>query len=248
MKPRIVAVIPARIGSVRVKAKSLRMIAGKPLIYYVINALKKAKKFGEIYVNSDSELIGKVAKRYGVGFYHRKPELATSTSMIDDYIYDFLKNVDCDILAVVNPTSPLVTSEEFDNAMSYFLKNKFDTMLSVQNVQTHCFYKGEPINFSTKGQHPRSQDLEPVKALIFAITVWRAKKFIQQYEKKGHGVYTGKLGFYAFKGFSTVDIDYEEDFAMAQLIMENRRRFEHAKADYDPVIRELIRKKIDMTT
>ena len=63
MNPKIVAVVPARIGSERVKYKNLRLIAGKPLIYYVIESLKKTDRIDDIYVNSDSELIGKVARR-----------------------------------------------------------------------------------------------------------------------------------------------------------------------------------------
>ena len=89
MNKKIIALIPARLGSVRVKAKSLRLIKDKPLIYYSIDALKECTIFSDIYVNSDSELIGKVANRYGVKFYKRNPELATSDSNIDNYIKYF---------------------------------------------------------------------------------------------------------------------------------------------------------------
>ena len=124
-KPKVVGIVPSRLGSVRVKAKSLRIIGNKPLLYYVINSMKKCKIFDEIYVNSDSPLIGKVAERYGVGFYLRKKALASSDSMIDEYIYDFLKNVDCDILSVVNPTSPFLTSKEIEACVQNFIDSNF---------------------------------------------------------------------------------------------------------------------------
>jgi len=241
-KRKIIAVVPARFGSIRVKCKNLRLITGKPLIYYVIKTLQETKSFDEIYVNSDSGLIGEVAKRYGVKFYKRPKELATSTSMIDEYIYEFLKNVPCDVLAVVNPTSPFLTSEEIDKAVQHFLESDCDTQLACEDVRTHCFLHGKAINFSTNGKHPRSQDLEPVKALNFAVTIWDAKKFVKQFEEKGYAVYTGKLGFYTFDGLSTIDIDWEEDFITAEILMENIGRFKNHEPKWDSVLDEIIKK------
>ena len=237
---KIVALIPARLGSVRVQCKTLRLILGKPLIYYIIQNLKQSKSFDVIYVNSESELIGEVAKRYGIKFYKRPKELATSSSMIDDYIYEFLCNIDCDVLAVVNPTSPLLSTNDIDDAVNQFMNSDCDTQLCCEKILTHCFVKGNAINYSTDGQHPRSQDLEPVLALNFGITIWDSNKFVDQYKSKGHGVYTGKLGFYITDGFSSVDIDYDEDFVLAKLIMENKESFENADIEYDNVLNELI--------
>ncbi len=239
-KPKIVALIPARLGSIRVKSKNLRLLAGKPLIYYAIDALKKAKSFDEIYVNSESELIGKVAERYGIPFYKRPAELALSTSMIDEYIYEFLKNTPCDVLAVVNPTSPFITPQEIDDCIDHFIKSDCDTQLACEDVRTHSFVKGKEVNFSTKGKHPRSQDIPPVQALNFAVTVWKSQAFIDHYEAHGHAVYTGKLGFYAFDGLSNIDIDWEEDFQLAEVIMENLEAMKEKKAQWDPVMDEII--------
>ena len=238
---KVVALIPARLGSVRVKSKNLRLLAGKPLIYYAINALKQAKSFDEIYVNSESDLIGQVAERYGIPFYKRPAELAVSTSMIDEYIYEFLKNVPCDVLAVVNPTSPFITSEEIDDCIDHFLKSDCQTQLACENVRTHSFLEGKEINFTTRGKHPRSQDIPPVQALNFAVTVWDAKAFIAHFEEHGHAVYTGKLGFYAFEGLSNVDIDWEEDFQLAEVIMENFEAMKQKKAAWDPVLDDIIK-------
>ena len=50
--------------------------------------------------------------------------------MIDDYIYDFLINIPCDVLAVVNPTSPFLTSKEIEASINHFLDNDFETQLA----------------------------------------------------------------------------------------------------------------------
>jgi len=244
MSNKVIAVVPARIGSNRIKLKNLRLINGNPLISYCINTLKKCKTVNDIYVNSDSELIGKVAIRYGVKFYKRRKELATSKSMIDEYIYDFLKNVDCDIIAVINPTSPFITSAEIDDAINNFVIHDYDTQLAYEDIKTHCFYNEEAINFSINGKHPRSQDLTPIKALNFAVTLWKKAKFIEQYERMEYGVYTGKIGFYSFHGFSNIDIDWEDDFILAQMIMENIKKYENLTPEYDEVVKDIIDKGI----
>jgi len=237
---KIVGLIPARFGSVRVKCKNLRLMAGKPLIYYSIKALQGCRSFDEIYVNSDSQLIGKVAQRYNIPFYKRPKKLATSQSMIDEYIYDFLIHVPCDVLAVVNPTSPFLTSQDIDQTIKHFLKSDYDTMLACENIRTHCFLKNKAINFSTKGKHPRSQDIEPIQALNFAVTVWNAKAFVKQFAQKGHAVYTGKLGFHSFEGLAAVDIDWEEDFFIAENIMKSRKKLKDYQPKWDSVLDKII--------
>ena len=189
----LITIVPARLGSKRIKLKSLRLLDGKPLIEYILETLKKSKYHNNIFINSDSELYEQVAMQYGVKFYKRDKSLATSESLIDDYLYDFMKQQPSEYLAVVNPTSPFVNSKDLDNAWQSFKESNCDTLLSCENIQTHCFYKDEGVNFSTKGQHPRSQDLEPIQALNFAITIFDCNKYIENYEKNGYGVYTGKL-------------------------------------------------------
>ncbi len=248
VKKKIIGLIPARLGSVRVKAKNLRLINGKPLIYYSIEAVKKAKYFDEVYVNSESDLFGKVAKRYDINFYKRPAELATSSSMIDEYIYDFLTNIECDILAVVNPTSPFLSAESIDSAIQHFLNNDFDTQLACEDIRTHCFLSGKAVNFSTDGKHPRSQDIPPINALNFAITIWKADVFKKQFKEKGHAVYTGKLGFYSFTGLEAIDIDWEEDFVLAELIMQNLEKFNNPTAKWDSVLDSIIKNNQNIET
>jgi CMP-N-acetylneuraminic acid synthetase len=238
-------VVPARLGSQRVKVKSLRLLNGKPLIAYILDALKGSKYLTDVYVNSDSDFFGQVASEMGVKFYKRKPELATSASLIDEYLYDFMKNEPSDYVAVVNPTSPFITAEELDQAWEHFASNDFDTMLCCEKIQTHCFYKGETINFSRVGKHPRSQDIEPVLALNFAITIFDCKKYIANYENLGWGVYTGKLGFFCTDGEANIDIDYEEDFAFAEFVARFKSSGEELKAEYSPIVQSLIDQNID---
>jgi CMP-N-acetylneuraminic acid synthetase len=165
--------------------------------------------------------------------------------MIDEYLYDFIEHEKVEYLAVVNPTSPFISSADLDRAWLQFINGAADTQLCCERIQTHCFLHGKAINFSTNGQHPRSQDIPPVLALNFAITIWNARKFADKYREKGHGVYTGQLGFFETEGVANIDIDYEDDFMFAEFVARFLSSREEIKAEYDPVIRGLIEKGID---
>ena len=78
------------------------------------------KIFDEIYLNSESELIKKYADKYNIKFYKRPSNLAQDNSSNDDFMYDFLKNIKCDIVIQLLATSPFITSNEIIN----FTKNR----------------------------------------------------------------------------------------------------------------------------
>ena len=87
-KPHYVAVIPARIGSKRVQKKNTRLLDGKPMVQYAIEACKKSSKVKQIFVNTDSELIGQIAINNEVEYYKRESSLATDTVKQEEFIYD----------------------------------------------------------------------------------------------------------------------------------------------------------------
>ena len=83
---KVICMIPARIGSKRIKKKNLRLINNKPLVSYVIEKAKKCKLFSAIYLNSDSIIFEKIAKKYGVNFYHRNKKILFNYSFSIKYI------------------------------------------------------------------------------------------------------------------------------------------------------------------
>ena len=86
---KIIAMIPARLGSKRVPKKNLRLIQGRPLISFAIEAAKQSGAFDEIFVNSESLIFKKIADEYGVSFYHRKEELSSDSTINDEFLHDF---------------------------------------------------------------------------------------------------------------------------------------------------------------
>lgn len=80
MKPLVLGIIPARGSSKRFPNKNIRMLAGKPLIAWTIEAARKAQRLTDFLVSSDALLIMDIAKNYGAPIpFTRPPELATDT-------------------------------------------------------------------------------------------------------------------------------------------------------------------------
>tara|TARA_B100000963_G_scaffold333836_1_gene326523 strand:+ start:148 stop:885 length:738 start_codon:yes stop_codon:yes gene_type:complete len=223
------ALIPVRFGSKRIKGKSLRILGKKPLIQYCIDNIKSIDLFDKILINSDHKIYEDFAKNNNIDFYMRKKSLATSDSLIDDYIYDYFINNQLTHLVIVNPTSPFMESKMYEDAINKYFKEGYDTLLSCENIQTHCFMEDKSLNFDLNQKHPRSQDLVPIKALNFAITILNKNVFLENYERNNYGLYSGKLGFYVTTGDANIDIDYEDDFQFAENVMmakENNLLFE----------------------
>ena len=217
---KIVCMIPARLGSKRIPKKNLRLLGGIPLIYHAIRTAKEADCFDDIYVNSESDVLGKHAINEGVRYYHRPYHLASDTATNDDFVKDFLDNIDCDVVIQLLPTSPFITVQEIQKFTDEMRKGILDTLVSVKNDQIECVYKGQPINFDKKKQTPPSQDIEPVKAYACVLMGWRKNFYLYNMENYGcayHGV-NGKTDYFTLKGFSEIDIDTEEDFSMAEAV------------------------------
>ena len=220
---KIVAMIPARLGSTRVKNKNLRLINKKPLVQYIIDSAKKSEYIEDIYINSEAPIFNKIADENNIHYYQRNKELSSDKATNDDFALDFINKVECDILIQLLATSPFLSTDEIDSFISNMIDCNYDTLISVYDVRIESIYKGNPINFIQNKKTPPSQLLEPVKAYACGIMGWKVDNFRENIKKYGaayHGG-DGKIGFFEIKGFSTVDIDNEEDFVLAEAIAES---------------------------
>ena len=217
---KIIAMVPARMGSKRVKSKNLRFLDGKPLIEHVLETLSGVKVFDEIYINSEDEIFSEIADRYGISYYNRPDFLSSDEATNDEFAYEFLSNVDCDILIQVLPTSPFITKKEIESFVNKMISDDLDTLVSVEHQQIACLYRGQAINFDNLKKNPPSQTMTPVMSYATSLMGWRSSKFLENIANNGvayHGG-LGKTDFFELKGYSTIDIDNEEDFVLAEAV------------------------------
>ena len=225
---RIVGEIPAREGSKRVPRKNLRPLNGRPMITYAIDAAKAAARLDEIYVNSESEAIGRLATDAGVKFYRRPDALSGDTITQQEFNYDFIKAVRPDVLVLVNPVSPLIVGEDIDRMVDRFLEGQLETLIAVREEQTHACVEGRPVNFTMQEPLARTQDVMPVQLCAWSVCVWNADAFIRQYETQGHATFVGRVGWYPLDHFRALKVSTEDDFRFAEMLLKHRDEWQRA--------------------
>lgn len=231
---KTVAMIPARMGSTRIPKKNIRLLNGVPMISYIIRAAKAANCFDEIYVNSESDILGKIAIEEGVKFYKRPDALSTNRATNDEFTADFMNNIDCDVLIQLLPTSPFISKDDIESFTRKMIDDNLDTLISVTNQQIECVYNGSPINFDQKKLSPPSQDLTPIQPYACGLMGWRTENYMNNMSKYDCGYHggDGNIGFYTLDGFAIVDVDNEEDFQLAEVVARSLSSEQYAPQYY----------------
>lgn len=203
----------------RLKQKNLALLNGKPLIAYAIEAAKSARIFDRVVLNSEDLVFKKIAARYGVEFYQRPEFLASSTAKSDDVIADFMEKNPADIVAWVNPTSPLQQASEVRDVVEYFIKEGLDSLVTIRQEQVHAVFQGKPLNFDPQEIFAQTQALEPVGVFVYSVMMWRTKTFQKYYKKQGYALLSGKLGYYPVSRLSAIIVKKEEDLRTAEYFL-----------------------------
>ena len=203
---KIVAIIPIKTNSVRVKNKNFKLINKTPLYRYLLDKLKKSN-FDEIYVDSDSLEIKKYCKRMGYKFIQRKPYLTKNNANGNDLLNYHSKIVNADIYFQLFVTAPLLKIDTINKCIAIMKsKKKYDSILTAKSVYTWFWFKKKPVNYSPKIL-PRSQDAKP---LVFETTgLYGIRKNILSKRKSRIG---NKPYFYEVADEEAIDLDNLKDF------------------------------------
>ena len=234
MNGEIVAMIPARIGSTRLRMKNLALIGGKPMIAWAIEAARESGAFDRVVVNADHALFGDIAGRYGAEFYLRPETLGSSTAKSDDVVADFMAAHPAEAVAWVNSIAPLQPAEEIRDVVDHFRAAKLDSLITVERKQVHCLFGDDPVNFSFGGKFAQTQDLAPVLPFVYSVMMWRTEPFLVDMEKQGFAFFCGKFGAYPVGRLSSLIVKTDEDLLVCDAIARARAAGEWS-LDYDPL-------------
>ena len=216
---KVIAHIPARAGSKRVKAKNLRLLCGKPLLAYAIDCAKECEQFDEIYVNSNSDDMLALAKSLGIQGYKRSESLASDTATGDEFTADFINNIQPDTLVMINPVCPLITADDVTLALEAYKRSDCDTLITCESTQMQTFCKDLPININLDEQLAPTQVNPRVDVLNWAVTIWDAKKFLSHFNETG-SAYIGKNRLlFPIDPVRGLKISNEPDFKMAECLI-----------------------------
>lgn len=213
---KIKALVAVRSGSVRVENKNMRPFAGSTLLEVKLRQLKRIPNLDGIIVNSNDDEMLALASSLGCEIVKRDQYYASNAVSMSDVYRNMAENCDCDVIAYINCTNPLLKDQTIIDAIEAYKEmtasGKFDSLNSAHLIKEFMFKDNLPINYDLRHQ-PRSQDLPDIAALNFAISVISREKMIECKNVVG---YTPNI--YIIDEVEATDIDNPIDFEFAEFV------------------------------
>jgi N-acylneuraminate cytidylyltransferase len=226
--PRIIAVIPARGGSKRIPRKNIIDFCGKPLIAWTIEAALQSAIFDKVLVSTDSEDIAGTSRQYGAEVPFLRQGAADDMSPVSLATLDALDQLaergeeSFDIVMQLMPNCPLRTASDIIAAKQHFDATQTDFQLSCfQYSLANPFWAmtldagGRPSALFPDALKSRSQDLPKLFCPTGAIWIARSEPF-----RKATSFYGPGHRFFELSWRAAIDIDTEEDLALAKAVAQ----------------------------
>ena len=224
MDRKVVALLPMKGNSERVKNKNMKDFGGRPLYHAVMQTLLKCKNIEKVIINTDSETIKNDALKHfdRVEIIDRPVEIQGDFVPMNDIIGYDLSKTDRTHFMQTHSTNPNVTAETIDNAIDFYFDNlgTYDSVFSVTRLQTRLYWKdGSPVNHNP-AELLRTQDLPPVYEENSNFFIFSKQSFADSGNKR-IGV---KPAMFEMNKLEAVDIDEPEDFELAELLYTKRQK------------------------
>lgn len=228
MHMKNIAIIPARSGSKGLPDKNIKMLSGRPLIAWSIEAAISSGVYDEVMVSTDSEKYAEIARSFGAKVpFLRSKEASSDTSSSWDAVREVLfkyqeLGMNFDTFTLLQPTSPLRSSDDIKGSFAQMLDKDARTIVSVCETEDSpytCNTLPESMSmqdfFIEEYKNTRRQDLPKCYRLNGAIYLSKVEEFL-----KDGDIYANDCYAYIMDGTRSVDIDTDLDFKIAQLLIE----------------------------
>ena len=219
--PRVLCVIPAKGNSRRLPKKNIRILAGKPLVAWTIEAAQRAKRLTDYLVSSDDSEIIEIAKQYGAPVPFVRPvELATDTVRniaVVRHALEFMENekqMNYDIIINLQPTSPVRDPAHIDQAVEMLWGSDLDSLVSVKGP----YKKRDPVlkairNGVLEDYSPVEDPTDAEPAYMYNAALYAVKR---DYFIKHNKLISPRQVPLIMDTIYSVDVDTEADFLMAE--------------------------------
>lgn len=214
---KIVALLPMKANSVRVKGKNFRDFCGKPLFRWILDTLLEVEEIDQIIINTDARHIlaeNGLVDTDRITIRDRKPEICGDHVSMNLVLADDLANVPADLYLMTHTTNPLMSADTIRKAVAAFQsareQGKADSLFTVDKVQTR-FYREDcsPVNHDPDNLIP-TQNLEPWFEENSNLYIFTADSFAKTKARIGK-----QPTMYEGPYFESIDIDTPSDWDFA---------------------------------
>tara|TARA_A100001011_G_C14149221_1_gene773245 strand:- start:282 stop:944 length:663 start_codon:yes stop_codon:yes gene_type:complete len=203
---KVVAIVPIKSNSKRVKKKNFKIINKKKLYEFLLEKLHHCN-FDEVYIDSDSREIEKYSKKNGFYFIKRKKSLAKDNANGNHLLNFHGSLIKADYYFQLFITSPLLKVESINKCIAILKTRKnCDSVLTGKSIYSWFWFKNKPVNYLPKVL-PRSQDAIPIMQEttgLYGIKRKALKKYKCRIGKKPF--------FYEVSDEEAIDLDNQKDF------------------------------------
>jgi CMP-N-acetylneuraminic acid synthetase len=219
----VIALVPMKAHSERVFDKNMRDFCGRPLYHYIMRTLQASRYIKEIYINTDSQIIGEDAKKHfnRVHIIERPESVQGDLISMNEIIAYDLSQIKGEYFLQTHSTNPLLTAATIDRTIEcYFEKlEKHDSLFTVTRHQIRLYWQdGRPINHNPN-ELLRTQDLPPVFEENSNVYIFSRSSF-----KNSGGRRIGlRPQMFEMDRLEAIDIDEEVDFKLAEMIYKTMR-------------------------
>ena len=161
-----IAFIPVRGGSKSIPLKNIKLINGKPLVCWVLDAALNCREIDKVVVSTDSDEIREIAGRYTtdkIMAMDRSEEVSTDIASTESVMLEFAEKYSFQNMILIQATSPLLRSEDLFNGIGIFNQKGIDSVLSVVRQKRFLWSNSsqgaKAINYDPLNR-PRRQDFE----------------------------------------------------------------------------------------
>lgn len=215
----VAAVILARGGSKGIPLKNIKMLAGVPLIGWVLRAAVDSGVFDSVWVSTDHDKIEEVAKAWGAQVHRRSPKVSRDSSSSIEAIQEFLDaHEEVDIVCNIQATSPCLHPDHVKKAVEKITVQGYDSVFAV--VRRHQF-RWKEVN-EASGEQTAALNLDPAKRprrQDWAGELYENGSFYfakRDLIVNGGLLQGGKISYYEMEPKYSVDIDVDIDWPVAE--------------------------------
>ena len=171
--------IPARLGSNRLKKKNLLKINDQTLVSLCLHKCLGTRCFNKVVLNTESAEIAAEAPKE-VEVYYRSKDMANDYATSEVFVRDYLKNNECDYLFQIHTIAPLLMEEEIISFVHNFIDSDKQVGLCYEKIVLETVDNEEkPINFSFNKKQ-NSQDLPTLKKINWCMTGWKTENLLNE--------------------------------------------------------------------
>lgn len=226
-----VAFIPVRGGSKSIPLKNIKLINGKPLVYWTIKASCGCKYIDRVYVATDSDKIKQTVEAFKSGserdffekmeIIERSPESASDSASTEFAMLEFAKKYTFDNIALVQATSPLLESGDIERGFETFYSDDTDSVLSVVRQKRFQWNEDKdgvvyPINYDVSNR-PRRQEFDGYLVENGAFYISSKQKLLESQNR-----ISGKIKAVEMKEDTFFEIDEPSDWEIVEMLMKKR--------------------------